>query len=231
MRQVLLALGLVVLAVPASAQVDVGYPPPKSPYRDLEFKQEATAFGGYFIAGKDPAGAAPQNGPMAGIRYEVAVGGPAQFVFRAARISSERRVIDPAQPVASRDLGTQSWPVYLVDLGLSLNLTGQRSFHGIVPVVYTGVGVATDLDKQVEEDPFNLGTTFAFSLAGGLRIVPGGRFQLRADAGTYIYQIKYPTAYYALTSDNTSVLEAKQAKNFWKRNFGLTLGASYLLFR
>ena len=96
-----------------------------------------------------------------------------------------------------------------------------------------GLGLLTSyiVHKQVEEDPFNLGTTFAFSLAGGLRIVPGGRFQLRADAGTYIYQIKYPTAYYALTSDNTSVLEAKQAKNFWKRNFGLTLGASYLLFR
>lgn len=231
MRQVLLALVLAVFAVPAGAQVDVGYPPPKSPYADLEFKQEVTAFAGYFLAAKDPAGVAARSGPMGGIRYEVMVGGPAQFVVRVARVNSERRVIDPAQPAATRDLGVQSWPIYLADLGLSLNLTGQRSFRGIVPVIYTGVGVVSDLDKKVEEDPFNLGTTFAFSLAGGLRIVPGGRFQLRADAGTYIYQIRYPTAYYALTSDNTSVLDAKQAKNFWKRNFGLTVGASYLLFR
>jgi hypothetical protein len=49
--------------------------------------------------------------------------------------------------------------------------------------------------------------------------------------GTYIYQIKYPTAYYGIASDNTTVLDSKQAKNFWKRNLGLTLGASYLLFR
>lgn len=231
MKQVLFALLFAVSAIPAAAQVDVGYPPPKSPYRDLEFKQEATAFGGYFFAAKDPAGAVPRSGPLMGVRYEVTVGGPAQLVARLARVNSERRVIDPTKPAATRDLGIQSWPIYLVDLGMSVNLTGQRSWHGVVPVIYTGVGLVSDLDKQVDEDPYNLGTAFALSVAGGLRIVPGGRFQLRADAGTYIYQIKYPTAYYGITSDNTSVLDAKQAKNFWKRNFGLTLGASYLLFR
>jgi hypothetical protein len=114
---------------------------------------------------------------------------------------------------------------------MSLNLTGQRSFHGIVPVIYTGVGLASDLDKSVDADPFNLGTTFAFSLAGGLRIVPGGRFQVRADVGTYLYQIKYPTGYYLTATDNTAVLPANQAKNFWKRNGAFTLGVSYLLFR
>lgn len=231
MRQALFALAFAVCAAPAAAQVDVGYPPPESPYRDLEFKQEATAFGGWFIAAKDPAGVAARSGPMMGIRYEVTVGGPAQLVARLARVNSERRALDPSLPAATRNLGIQTWPIYLVDLGMSLNLTGQRSWHGVVPVIYTGVGLVSDLDKKVDVDPFNIGTTFALSLAGGLRVVPGGRFQLRADAGTYIYQIKYPTAYYAPASDNTSVLDAKQAKNFWKRNFGLTLGASYLLFR
>lgn len=231
MKQVLFALVFSVCVSSAAAQVDVGYPPPSSPYRDLEFKQEASVFGGYFIAAKDPAGVAPQSAPMMGVRYEVTVGGPAQFVARLARVNSERRVVDPTLPKATRDRGIQSWPLYLVDLGMSLNLTGQRSWHGIVPVIYTGVGLVSDLDEQVDEDPFNIGTSFALSVAGGLRIVPGGRFQLRADAGTYIYQIKYPTLYYAPASDNTTVLDAKQAKNFWKRNFGITLGASYLLFR
>ena len=231
MKQVMFALAFLAAPLSASAQVDVGYPPPRSPFRDLEFKQEATLFGGYYIAGKDPAGVAPQSGPMAGIRYEVAVGGPAQIVAKVAHVMSERRVIDPLQPTATRDLGVRTWPLYLVHLGMSLNLTGQRSYRGVVPVIFTGIGLATDLGKDVEEDPFRMGTTFAFSLAGGLRFVPGGRFQMRADVGTWIYQIKYPDAYYGITSDNTAVLEANQAKNFWKRNLGLTLGASYLLFR
>lgn len=231
MKQALLVLAAGLIAVPAAAQVDVGYPPPASPFRDLEFKQEASVYGGYFMAGRDPAGVAPQSAPMVGIRYEVSVGGPAQVVFRMARVSSERHVINPLEPRETRDLGVQSWPIYLTDIGFSINLTGQRSWHGVVPLIYTGVGLASDLDKQVDEDPFNLGTTFAFSLGGGVRIVPGGRFQLRADAGTWVYQIKYPTAYYGTTSDNTSVLSEDQTKNFWKRNFGLTIGASYLLFR
>jgi hypothetical protein len=233
MKRVLSALVFAVSAAPLAAQgVDVGYPPPNSPFRDLEYKQEATAFGGWYLAGKDPAGVAPRSGPMGGIRYEVNVGGPAQLVARLARVNSERQVINPVEPRATRDLGIQSWPIYLVDLGMSINLTGQRSYRGVVPVIYTGIGLASDLGKEVEEDPYKLGTTFAFSVAGGLRFVPsGGRVQLRADVGTWFYQIKYPTAYYGVTSDNTAVLEEDQTKNFWKRNLGLTLGASYLLFR
>ena len=233
MKRSLFALALICTAGAASAQtVDVGYPPPNSPFRDLEYKHEATVFGGYYMAGKDPAGVAPRSAPMMGIRYDLVVGGPAEFVFRLARVNSERNVIDPSKPKATRNLGLQSWPVYLTDLGFALNLTGQRSWHGMVPSIYTGVGLATDLDKQVDQDPFNIGTTFAFSLAGGLRFVPAGkRFQARLDANNYWYQLKYPTTYYAVTSDNTTVLANTQAKDFWKRNLGLTLGASYLLFR
>ena len=232
MKRALFVLALALVVRPAAAQtVDVGYPPPQSPFRDLEYKHELTAFAGYYLAAKDPAGVAPQSAPMEGIRYEITVGGPVQFVGRIARVNSERHVINPLEPRATRDLGTQSWPIYLTDLGFSLNLTGQRSWHGVVPIIYTGVGLASDLDKKDDNDQFNLGTTFAFSFAGGLRFVPGGRFQIRADAGTYIYQLKYPTTYYATTSDNTTVLDQNQAKNFWKRNLGLTLGASYLLFR
>lgn len=211
--------------------VDVGYPPPTSPFRDLEYKHEATVFGGYYLSSKDAAGVAPRSGVMEGIRYELTVGGPVEFVFKLARVNTERRVIDPLEPVAKRELGVQSWPIYLTDLGFSLNLTGQRSWHGVVPVLNAGIGLATDLDKQDDKDPFNLGTTFAFSFGGGLRIVPGGRLQARADAGTYLYQYKYPTTYYATTADNTTVLPNTQAKNFWKQNLALTIGASYLLFR
>jgi hypothetical protein len=231
MNRVLLAFAITLIGVPAAAQVDVGYPPPRSPFRDLEYRHELTLFGGYYMAAKDPAGAAPTSAPMEGLRYELVVGGPAQLVFRLARVNSERNVINPLEPRATRNLGVQSWPIYLTDLGFSLNLTGQRSWHGVVPVISGGIGLASDLDKQDDDDPFNLGTTFAFSFGAGLRIVPGGRFQLRADAGTWMYEYEYPSTYYATTSDNTTVLDQKQAKKFWKKNLGLTLGASYLLFR
>ncbi len=232
MKQVLLALICSLTATTAAAQgVDVGHQPGSSPFSDLEYKQEASVVGGYYLAGKDPAGVAPRSGPMVGFRYEVGVGGPAQVVVRLSHVRSERQVINPVEPRASRDLGIQSWPLYLADLGMSLNLTGQRSYRGVVPVIFTGIGIASDIGKEVDDDPYKFGTTFAFSLSGGLRFVPGGRLQMRADVGTWLYQVKYPTEYYALTSDNTAFLESDQAKNFWKRNLGFTLGGSYMLFR
>jgi hypothetical protein len=232
MKRGLSVIAFALFAAPLAAQtVDVGHAPPRSPFRDLEFKHELTLFGGYYQAAEEPAGVAPRSSSMEGVRYELVIGGPAQFVFRLARVNSERHVINPLEPRATRDLGVQSWPLYLTDLGISLNLTGQRTWHGIVPVISGGIGLASDLDKRDENDPFNVGTTFAFSFGGGLRIVPGGRFQMRADAGTWIYKYQYPTEYYSTTSDNTTVLDGDQAKDFWKKNFGLTLGASYLLFR
>ena len=231
MKQMLFVLGFATIATTAGAQVSVGFPPENSPYRDLEFHSELTAFGGYFHAAGDPAGVAPQPGPMGGIRYEIGIGGPMQLMVRFAEARTDRNVIDPTKPKAERNLGSVAWPIYMADFGFSLNLTGQRSWHGVVPVTNLGIGIVSDGGKKVDADPYRLGTTFAFTYGLGLRIVPGGRFQMRADVGGYMYQIKYPTAYYINASDNTRVLDDNQAKSFWKRNGAYTLGVSYLLFR
>jgi hypothetical protein len=209
----------------------VGYPPTRSPFRDLDYRQEFTIFGGEYHANRDPAGVAPQSGPAVGGRYEITVGGPTQLYARGIRVFSRRLVLNPSQPATSRNLGTVDIPLWLVDTGISVNLTGQRSFYRIVPSLATGIGIATTLRSKVENDPYQFGTSFAFSFGGGLRFVPGDRFQIRVDGGTHMYQIRYPTEYYVQASDKTSVLSAKQAKSFWKNNTSITAGISYLFFR
>ncbi|MBA3657377.1 MAG: hypothetical protein H0W69_08505 [Gemmatimonadaceae bacterium] len=209
----------------------VGYPTSRSPFTDLEYRQELTVFGGQFKAGTEPAAVAPRSGPMVGARYEITVGGPAQLYVRGSRVFSERRALDPTKPVASRFLGVSKTPLYLADLGVSVNLTGQRSFHGIVPSLAVGAGVASTLNSKVEKDPYKFGTTFAFSFGGGLRILPTERIQIRVDGGTHMYQIRYPTEYSTSASDNTTVIPSGQAKSFWKSNPSITAGLSYLFFR
>lgn len=230
MKSLLAALlALPLFAATASAQV--GYTPEKSPFRDLEFRQELTAVAGYFAASKDPARVAPQSGPMLGAHYEAHVGGPAYVTADAARVFSERNVIDPTKAAAQRSLGTKSVGLYLADVGLALNLTGQKSLHRLVPVLKSGVGIATDF-QSADAGGYRFGTTFAFVFGAGVKWLPGGSFQLRADVTDHLYQIQYPNSYYLQpTGGGTPYLPSGQARSMYKHNAALTVGASYLFFR
>lgn len=218
------------IAAPLAAQV--GHVPQRSPYIDLEYRQEATLFGGYYSAGTDPVGVAPRSGPMVGVRYDLRIGGPAALTSRVAYVSSQRNIIDPRRPAATRIVQADvAWPIYLADVGISLNLTGQRSYRRFVPFVSSGLGVATDFKGGADVGAWRFGTPFAISFGGGIKWVPAGNLQARIDLSDQLYQIKYPNSYYVTASDGTSVLKLDDAKNDWTSNLGISFGVSYLFFR
>lgn len=228
MKHLLSAAALVFVATSAGAQV--GSLPQQSPYRDVETSQEITFFGGHYSAGKDELGVAPHSGPMFGIRYEKHVGGPAFLTARWSHVNSERLAINPDLTGAAAQLGVKKVSVNIFDVSLAINVTGQKSFHHIVPVVNLGLGLAS-CGCTVESDPYRFGTPFAFSFGGGLRYVPGGRFQLRLDWNDYLYQIKYPPEYFVNTTGTGAAAPSDQERSFWKNNGAFTLGASLLFFR
>ena len=228
MKSFMSALALALVATSARAQV--GHLPEHSPYRDIEASQEISFFGGHYSAGQDVLGIAPRGGPMYGLRYEIHLGGPAFLMARFAHVNSERFPIDPTKSGAAAQLGRRNVSLNLADVNLVVSLTGQKSFHHIIPVINAGAGIAT-CGCTVSPDPYSFGTPFAFSFGGGLRYVPGGRLQLRADWGDYLYQLKYPNAYYLTPTNGTAAAGIGQAKTFWKNNRALTLGASLLFFR
>jgi hypothetical protein len=227
-KHVLSALALVSIATTASAQV--GHLPESSPYRDFEASQEFTFFGGHYKAGKDPIGVAPGDGSMFGVRYQIHVGGPAFLVAKWSHVNTERFAIDPTKIGTARQLGKRNVSVNLYDIDLALNLTGEKSFHHFVPVVNLGAGIAA-CGCTFDPDPYSFGTPFAFSFGGGLRYVPGGRFQVTLDWNDYLYQLKYPADYFLIPTGGTAVASGDQARSFWKNNRALTLGASLLFFR
>jgi hypothetical protein len=220
------------IAGPLAAQQVVGHAPQASPFIDLEYKQELSLFGGHYNAGKDAVGVAPQDGPMVGLRYDLRLGGPASLTTRFAYVSSERTIIDPRRPAAIRVVEENaSWPIYLAEVGISVNLTGQRSYRRFVPFLNGGAGVATDFKGGADVGAWSFGTPFAFSFGGGMKWVPTGNLQARLDLSDHLYQIKYPNSYYQTASDGTSVLRPNAAKSDWTNNFGFALGISYLFFR
>ena len=229
MKGILSAFALAVVAVNAEAQV--GHLPQNSPYRDLETRQELTVFGGHYNSGQDPIGIAPRDGPMFGLRYQIHVGGPAFLMARWSHVNTDRLAIDPTKSGTARDLGKRNVSLNLYDVDLALNLTGEKSFHHIVPVLNLGAGIAS-CGCTTDVDPYTFGTPFAFTFGGGLRWVPGGRFQLTVDWNRYLYQLKYPTGYYLTpTGGGTPAVSSGQQRSFWKGNRALTIGASLLFFR
>jgi hypothetical protein len=215
-------------AVPAAAQV--GHEPAQSPYTDLEYKQELTPLFGYARARTDPAGILPQSAALAGLHYEVHLAGPVAFTSDLTRTFSKRNVIDPTLPAARRALGTETAAVYGVDVGVALSLTGRKSWHHVVPQLRGGLGIMASPAKD-SESGYKFGTPFAFHFGGGLKFVPGGRFQLRADVTERLFKQTYPDSYFANASDNTAVLKDPTARKFYTHHTALTVGVSYLFAR
>ena len=220
------ALALLV-AFPAFAQV--GHDPEESPYKDLEYRQELTPYGGYARVPVDAAGVLPRSASLAGLRYELYLGGPVSLTSDLSALFSNRNVIDPTRPASQRLVGTESAPMYALDVGIALGFTGRKTWNGLAPQVRAGVGVAT---SPGADDPsgYKFGTPFAISVGGGLKFVPGGRIQFRADVGERLFKQKYPDSFYLNASDNTALLtDAK--RSFWTHQTLLTLGVSVLFDR
>jgi hypothetical protein len=220
-------VGVTTLAAPLRAQV--GHRPETSPYKDLERTHELTLVFGSFQGTKDPAGVAPRDGIFSGVQYEWRGTGPLHLAVEAARIGSRRTVIDPTQPAQTRTIADASWPLYAIDGSLAVSLTGRKSWHGLVPMAKGGVGFVADLKRGTDLGGFTFGTRFAFVAGTGMRWVPGGKFQLRADLTDRMYTIAYPGAYYDGTEDATPVLSSTTSKSRWTHNLAYTFGITYFL--
>lgn len=219
------------LALGAGARVasaQVGFPPAKSPFVDVDQTHELTLFFGWFNAKKDPAKVAPQKGPLAGIQYEWRATDPLHIGFEMLTIASDKTTLDPAKAPASRNLGTSSRPLYAADGFLALSLTGARSWHHLMPMVGAGLGLITDANGG-DVGGFRFGTRFAFPWGAGVRWVPGGgHMQLRADVKDWMYTIVYPESYYVSSTIDPPILGPKVARSRWTNNFAMTVGVSYI---
>ena len=241
------AVIVALMTLSADAFAQVGYPPTQSPYRDLRETMEFTFYSGYYRAKKDPARVAPVSGPMIGAHYQWRAGGPAHLTVDIARVSSERKVLDPEKnsptgpgdgpaPCSVKDdfcksAGVYRWPLYMLDGGVAMALTGERSFLRLVPEVKAGIGIVSDFHSEVDVGQFGFGTRFALTWVAGLRVLPGGRYSFRADISNRLYSVKYPISYYVPADDGTLIFTAQQNRSAWLNNPAFTIGVSYLFSR
>ena len=227
MKRLLIAL---LLAAPATLPAQqVGYAPSRSPYRDVDMSMELALLGGHFSATPDPAGVAPQSGQLLGLLYAWHATGPLFLTGSFTRIASVRHIIDPL--ALNRDRGTEAWPLYAVDGGMSLSLTGDRTFHGFMPLANVGMGLISDRHTNSDVGDYQFGTKFEFVWGASLRYIPAKRWGIRVDLNNRFYSMGYPQTYYVTGKDGNTVVSPTLSKSFWRNNPSLTIGISYLFSR
>jgi hypothetical protein len=224
-KRALTVLLLVATAATLPAQ-QVGYLPSRSPYRDVDNTMELAILGGHFSAMPDPAGVAPQSGQMWSLLYGWHATGPLFLTSSFSRIGSVRHVIDPL--ALNRDRGTEAWPLYAIDGALSLSATGDRTYHGFMPIVNLGMGLISDRHTNSDVGDFQFGTRFEFVWGATLRYIPARRWGIRVDLTNRFYSMGYPETYYVAGKDGTTVVNTQLSKSFWRNNPSLTIGVSYL---
>lgn len=227
MKRLVSALLLVAAAAAtAGAQQQVGYAPSRSPYRDIEQTMEMSLLAGHFSAGMDPAGVAPQSSSIWTLLYGWHATGPLFLNASLAQTLSERHVIDPLAATTNR--GMYYWPLYALDGTMSLSLTGDRAYHGFMPLINAGMGFITDRHTQSDVGDFQFGSRFELVYGASLRYFATSRWALRADLTNRLYSMGYPETYYTVGKSGTTVVAPTLAKSFWRNNPSFSIGISYL---
>ena len=228
MKHLVVLLLAAVAALPARAQV--GTLPSKSPYRDFSFGQDVTVFGGRFGGNEGKAGVGPRASSIVGVRYALHISGPAEFSVRVARAASTRLVLDPSKDGDARTLGTQSEALYIADAGLLFALTGQKSWHHLIPLVGFGLGLVSSGAGQ-DVGGYSFGTGFAIQYGAALRYVTSGNISVRLDWTNYLWQLAYPESYFNPTATGGPPVLSTNKSSQWTNNRTLTLGVSYIFSR
>lgn len=225
----LLASTLAASASVLPAQL-VGADPSRSPFRDLPTSQQLTLSGGLLKTANDAADLGPDAAPYFELRHDLHLAGPAWMTTRYGLMRSERRVIDPGLPAGERYQGQQSVTQHFADLGLTLALTGQKSWHQVVPTLGAGIGMTSDF-SDLDIGGYKFGSKFAFTFGPGLRVALPGGYSLRADVTNRVYQFQYPSTFFAAASDSTKVLTDTKQRSGWLSNWSFTTGVSIPIFR
>lgn len=228
----LAAAAVVSLCAAPSLRAQVGYDPDRSPFRDAPFSQGLTLSTGWWNAGRDPAGVSPRSAPMVSARYDWTVGDAGSIYLQQRVVFGSRSPIDPFRASGQRGLGTYRWPLSVTDVGFNLAATGQKTWHGLIPVASAGVGVVTDWVLSGDVGGYEVGTQFALTYGAGIHWVTGSRWRLRAEIGSVMHRFRYPDSYFATYSGSTTpVLTNPSERSGWRSNLTLQLGVTRQLFR
>ena len=228
MPLILLTVGA--LIAPTLGAQTVGKLPEVSPFLDVRGGQRVGVDFGYLATGRDPAGVGPKSAPYAGLRYDLHAAGPLYLSSRIFGVAADRRVLDYTKKAAARDVGQQSSLLLGADGGFELALTGDRTWHGVQPLVRASIGVVAGVTDKRDVSLYAFGTRLMFSYGLGARWVTGTNSEWRADLGWFTWALKYPETFRS-TEGDTLAIRGTGSLTPWVRNRALTVSYARGIFR
>ncbi len=222
-----LALGA---AGPLAAQV--GHAPGSSPFRDITMRQTLSFVVGRFGGDTAVAGVGWRAGPLYAGRLDTRLTGPLDFTASIGFAASSRKKIDTEDAPATRDTARVHRTLLLADIGLTLNLTGAKTWHGIAPYVGFGAGYMAPLKTEKDPGGYNAGSNFTLIPALGTRVFLGRRLAARVEVRDYFWRYEWPLRYFAPLDRNGNditppILAAGAKDRQWTHNIALTIGIVY----
>ena len=112
-------------------------------------------------------------------------------------------------------------PLLLGEVGLRFNITGPRSWNGLVPYLSASAGLIMDLagrtgleeeEELPEEQQVDFGPAFAVGGSGGIDWFLTERLSIRGAGQAYLWRFAPPAAF--------------SRESEWLKNFGGTLGVA-----
>jgi hypothetical protein len=227
-RLSLLAVSL--LCPPSLMSAQVGHRPSESPFQDVKLGHNLTASAGYMWMEKDPAGVAPKSAGYGQLRYDAAVGGPASLFARWIFIPSSRALKAPGAILSQQITDYPKVVTHIFDGGIDISLTGNKSWHRLLPSLYGGMGMVSDFASP-DSGGYQFGNKFEFSFGFVTRYVHPSGLRLRMEASTHAWQYDYPNSYYIEGPNGGAIVVNTVDRSVWGNNWALSAGASFPIFR
>ena len=212
-----------------TALAQVGHLPENSPYKDMRIKQALVFYGGVMSGGEGNAGVGPTNGPVGGVRWEIAVGAPSILFLGLSMANLERPLVNPDDPPDTRFLDSANQRIVMVDAGLNFVLTGRKTWRGLAP--YLGVGFGMAFGGPVPEDlsGYTFKTKFHIDPTIGIRFHPSPRFHFRIEGRAIVWRLNYPQQFFDGTDPLLNPLI--QTDTDWTVHPTLLFGIGYTMRR
>lgn len=232
-RSVIVAAALALLgATPGAAPAQVGHEPGASPFRDILTRQHLSLLVGRFGGNDAVAGVGWRPGTSLTARLDTRIGAALDFSVSLGVVGSDRLVIDTYADSATRVGGPVDGTLVTADLGLVLNLTGAKTWHGLAPYVVFGAGWMTPTKTVRDPGGYNAGANFTFVPSIGVRYFLRRGLALRLEARDHIWRYEWPLYYFSPVDHDGNaiappILPGGTSTKQWTHNLTLHAGLVY----